>query len=216
MAGGRPRSKEADCAIVAAALSLLAKDGYQNLTMEAIAERAGVGRPTLYRRWPSKASLVLDAYLCATYRSATVPDTGSAERDLRLFMRRLFRSLNGTDDGRTLANFVADAQSDPELLNLFRERLVLPRRGLAKAILDRGIRRGELRKGIDTEIFFDLLYGPMWYRLLIAHGPLSSAFADSLVRDLMRVIQEEKPKHQKSVNRKSTRLVTRSRNASVD
>ena len=176
---GRPRSERARRAILRAANELLEGEGFAAVTMEAIAERAEVSKATVYRWWPNRAAVVMDGFLSTVSSQVPFPHTGHAREDIRLHMRRLTEALGGKI-GRTVAALIAEGQADPELAEALRSRWISVRRAEAREILDLGIERGELREGLDPEVAVDVLYGPIYYRMLVGHAPLDEAFADAL------------------------------------
>ncbi len=176
---GRPRSERARRAILQAANELLEGEGFAAVTMEAIAERAGVSKATIYRWWPNRAAVVMDGFLSTVSSEVPFPHTGHAREDIRLHMRRLTDAFGGRI-GRTVAALLAEGQADPELADALRSRWLLVRRAEAREILELGIERGELREGLDPEVAVDVLYGPIYYRLLVGHAPLDEDFADAL------------------------------------
>ncbi len=183
-APGRKRCPVAHQNILCATRSLLEEIGFADLTIEGIAERAGVGKTTIYRRWPNKSSIVLDAFIEAATKDIPFPDTGSVQEDLRLQMRRMVKLMNGTE-GHTIAKLIGGAQDDPELAEAFRSRWLAARREEARTIIKRGKSRGEIRAAIDAEVLLDALYGPLYFRLLIGHAPLTPSYVDKLVRLVM-------------------------------
>jgi len=176
---GRPRSERAHRAILQAANELLESEGFASVTVEAIAERAGVSKATVYRWWPNRAAVVMDGFLSIVSSEVPFPHTGHAQEDIRLHMRRLAEAFGGKM-GRTVAALIAEGQADPELAEALRSRWLSVRRTEAKEILELGIERGELRDDIDPEVAVDVLYGPIYYRMLVGHAPLDSDFADVL------------------------------------
>ena len=176
---GRPRSEEARAAILSSTLELLEDLGFGELTIEAVAARAGVGKTTIYRWWPSKAVLVADAFMSSVIRETRFPDTGSVREDLRAQMQRLAGIFRGPR-GRILRSLIGGGQSDPELIEAFRNRWLVPRRAEAIGILQRGIDRGQLPPDLDRNMLLDALYGPLYFRMLVGHGPLSTAFVDNV------------------------------------
>ncbi len=176
---GRPRSERARRAILQAANELLEGEGFAAVTMEAIAERAGVSKATVYRWWPNRAAVVMDGFLSTVSSQVPFPHTGHAREDIRLHMRRLTEAFGGRI-GRTVAALLAEGQADPELADALRSRWLLVRRAEAREILELGIERGELRGGLKPEVAVDVLYGPIYYRLLVGHAPLDEDFADAL------------------------------------
>jgi len=177
---GRPRSEAARRAILRAATDLLARDGFADVTVEAIAAEAGVSKATLYRWWPGKAAVLVDAFLAATGPCAPFPDTGCLEEDLRGQMRALAQALGGCV-GTVLRGVLAEAQSDPEAADAFRTRYLAPRRAETRRALERARARGQICPQADLETAADALYGPLYYRLTVSHAPLDAAFVDSLL-----------------------------------
>jgi AcrR family transcriptional regulator len=177
---GRPRSAETHRAILCAVGSLLAESGYSDLSIEAVAAKAGVGKQTIYRWWPGKADLVME-YLLGVSAEMPRPDTGTMAEDLRIF---LLSSMEGWTIGKlgpVVTALMAEAQSDPRFGELFFRKLISARRAILKEILARGQARGELDAGRDLDLLADLIYGPLWYRLLLKHAPLDAAFLDDLL-----------------------------------
>jgi AcrR family transcriptional regulator len=176
---GRPRSEQARVAILRSTLKLLGENGFSDLTIEAVAARARVGKATVYRWWPNKAALIADAFASSTTRKLHFPDTGSVYTDMSQQMRQLvkvFRSRRG----RIVSAILGAGQSDRALIAAFRERFLWPRRQEAYATLRRGIVRGELREDIDLDLLLDSLYGPIYMRFLIRHDKLTPDFIDRL------------------------------------
>ncbi len=176
---GRPRSERAHRAILGAANELLESEGFAAVTVEAIAERAGVSKATVYRWWPNKAAVVMDGFLSTVSSEVPFPHTGYAREDIRLHMRRLTEAFSGKI-GRTVAALIAEGQADPELAEALRSRWLSVRRAEAREILELGIESGELRGDLDPEVAVDVIYGPIYYRMLVGHAPLDQAFADRL------------------------------------
>jgi AcrR family transcriptional regulator len=176
---GRPRSEQARLAILRSTLKLLAKNGFSDLTIEDVADRAAVGKATVYRWWPNKGALIADAFASSTTRRLRFPDTGSVEIDLSRQMRQLVKVFS-SPQGRIVSAILAAGQGDQDLIAAFRDRFLKPRRRDAYAILQRGIHRGELRKDIDPDLLLDSLYGPIYMRFLIKHDRLTPLFVDSL------------------------------------
>ncbi len=122
----------------------------------------------------------MDAFLEAVNPEISFPDTGSAKEDFREQMYKIVRLMNSSR-GEVLANVIGCGQADEELIAAFRENWLIPRREDAKRIFQRGVERGELRKGIDAEVAIDTLYSPLFYRLLLKHQPLTDKFVDELI-----------------------------------
>lgn len=166
-------------AILRNTLEILGENGFDNFTIEAVAERAGVGKATVYRWWPNKGALIADAFASSTVMRLHFPDTGSLQKDMSRQMRQLVKVFS-SPRGRIVSAILAAGQSDPELIAAFRERFLMPRRHEAYTALRRGIARGELRRDVDLNLLLDSLYGPMYMRFLIRHDRLSADFVDRL------------------------------------
>jgi AcrR family transcriptional regulator len=181
---GRPRCEKAHQCILDAAYELLQEVGFAALTVEGVAARAGVGKPTIYRRWANKAQLAMDAFLTAVNPELSFPDTGLVKEDFREQMQQLLKVMQ-SPRGETIATIIGGAQMDTDLIEAFRENWLMPRRKEAKQVFKRGVERGELQKDIDLDIAIDLLYSPLLYRLLLKHAPLTSDFVDGLIDAVM-------------------------------
>jgi AcrR family transcriptional regulator len=178
---GRPRSEKASQAILEAAADLLLENGLAAVSMDAVAARAGVSKATIYRWWPTKETLALDALY---HEWAAVPpprDTGSLRGDLLSVLRPWVRLAGRRPYGRALAALITEAQTDPEFAREYRARFVEPRRDLARTIFRRAIERGEIPASTKIEVALDLLYGPVYHRLLHGHAPLNDGF----IRDVI-------------------------------
>ena len=184
---GRPRSPETRAKILKAAYEMLLEVGFMDLTIEGVAAKAEVGKPTIYRRWKSKAALAMDAFLERVNPELVFPDTGSAKEDFREQMQKIVRLMN-SPRGEVLANVIGCGQADEELIAAFRENWLIPRRKDAKQIWHRGVERGELRAEIDPEVAIDALYSPLFYRLLLKHQPLTEKLVNDLVDVAMKGI----------------------------
>jgi AcrR family transcriptional regulator len=177
---GRPRSEGSHEAILDAVLDLLRQEGYGAVTIEGVARQAGVGKQTIYRWWKSKAELVLEAYANHAASKLPVPDKGNLRVDLETFFCAAFKRLTDVS-GPTMRGLMADAVYDPEFLRILREALIDRRRTVLRQILERGAQRGELAPEADLEVLADLLFGALWYRLLLRHAKLDPRFAKQLV-----------------------------------
>jgi AcrR family transcriptional regulator len=182
---GRPRSEHSRQAILRSTLKLLLHTGFPDLTIEAIAADAGVGKTTVYRWWPNKGALVVDAFASSTEHKLHFPDTGSVHQDMRLQMNQ-FLGILRSRQGRIVAALLGAGQSDPALLEAFRERFLRPRRQEAYKTLRRGIERGELRKGLDLDLVLDTLYGAIYMRFIIRHDELSENYVKEVCNLVLR------------------------------
>jgi AcrR family transcriptional regulator len=175
------RSERAAAATRQAALDLLREHGYQALTVDAIARRAGVSKATIYRWWPNKQAVLMDAFLEATTRELDWPDTGDLRRDMREQVGRLVDAFTKTPLEQTMRTLIAEGQHDPALAQAYRERWLGPRRAIARRALERSVAHGDLPAGTDCDRLLDALYGPVYYRLLLGHDHVDDAFLDWLV-----------------------------------
>jgi AcrR family transcriptional regulator len=178
-APGRPRSEQARLAILRSTLKLLAKKGFPELTIEAVAAHAGVGKATVYRWWPDKAALIADAFANNTTGKLHFPDTGFLHSDMSQQMQQLIKVFR-SPRGRIVSAMLGAGQSDRSLIAAFRDRFMMPRRQEAYATLHRAIKRGQLRKNIDMDLLLDSLYGPIYMRFLIQHDSLTPGFVEGL------------------------------------
>ena len=179
---GRPRSRRTERAILKAASDLVTTSGLANMTMEGVAERAGVGKASIYRRWPSRGALAFDAVVDSILATQPTPDAGSLEGDLLQVARNWIRSSNSRRGGRTVAHLIAEVQSDPDLATAWRERFVSRIRRERRPIVERAMARGEIPPGSDPELILDLLFGPLYHRYLNGHLPLDDSFAKGVAR----------------------------------
>jgi|CZKW01.1.fsa_nt_gi AcrR family transcriptional regulator len=178
---GRPRSEDADRAILQAATELLAEDGLARMSIEEVASRAGVGKTTIYRRWPSKGALALDAFLAEFQGQQPLPDTGTLRGDLLAALRSWVRAVTKTPAGGMLAGLIAEAQRDPALADAWRAQVVEPLRTQHKIMLERAVARGEIPATVDREVVLDLLFGAAYHRLLHGHRALGDRFVRGVV-----------------------------------
>jgi AcrR family transcriptional regulator len=183
---GRPPSEMAasHAAIMDAVYALLQGKSVRGLTMEEVAKRAKVGKPTLYKWWPSKATLVL-AMLCERMApKLDMPTDLTAEESLRFRVRRLIDAFNGPF-GKVVAGLIAEGQSEPAVLQEFFDRWVSPRRNATIADLQRGKDAGELRPGTEPELLNDAIFGAIYYRFLLRSGPLTRRFGEEVVEHVL-------------------------------
>jgi len=163
---GRPRSADADRAILKATLDLLVEGGFGALSMDGVAARAGVGKATIYRRWRSKHELV-QAAVQELSTGVELPDTGSLRGDI-LTIAALTMQATNVPASTLVPRLMAEATGEPELHEIFLRTLVEPGRQAMAALLTRARERGEIRPDVDIDLAVDLLIGPLVYRFLIA------------------------------------------------
>jgi AcrR family transcriptional regulator len=182
---GRPRSERSRSAVLRATSGLMREVGLRAMTTDEIGMRSGVSKATIYKWWPNKYAVAVDAFLSEMNSESGDPDTGSAETDFRLVLRGMMRFYNGPS-GRIFAQLIGEAQVDPGVATELHDHLMQTRRNVGRAIWDRGVARGDLRPDIDREIAIDLIFGPAMYRLMATDAPLDTATADAVVDAAMR------------------------------
>jgi AcrR family transcriptional regulator len=168
--------------VLQAAAELLIEHGLGAVSMDTVAERAGVSKATIYRWWPTKETLAVDA-LNADWGAGhpQAPDTGSLRGDLLTLLRPWARLVTSRPYGRVIAALLTKAQTDPVFGAEYVDHLVAPRRDRAREILTRAVERGEIPADTRVEVALDLLYGPLYHRLLHGHAPLDQEFVDDVV-----------------------------------
>ena len=177
---GRPRNTEAKNAILNASYELLLEIGFGAVTVEKIAEQAQVSKATIYKWWPNKAAVVMDGYLYAANARLPIPDTGSTKEDILIHAGTLAQFLTSRE-GKVITELIGEGQSDAGLAEAYRSRYFGPRRQEAWKLFERGIAQGELKPGLDIGSCIDLVYGPIFYRLLLTGGELSEDSVRALV-----------------------------------
>jgi len=185
---GRPRSEESTQAILDATWALMLNKSLQDISIEAIAKVSGVGKATIYRWWPSKCALVIDTIIDKVPPELEFPECQSAAESIKKQMQALIKAFAG-DYGRILGEIIAESQACPERLENFRKNFIYKRRETVKAIIEKGIRNGEFSKCLDIDLAVDVLYGAIFYRLLVKHLPLDQAFAEQLPEFALKVIK---------------------------
>lgn len=183
---GRPPSTEArDCAL-RAAHDILMGDGFGRLTIEAVAARSGVGKPTIYRHWANAQELAMAALVASAAPDLPSAD-GTGRQRLTVQLRGLVTAF-ATTRGRQVTMALAAADPESEFTKAFRNRVILTSREAGRAILMQAAIDHEIERPPDIEAFLDMIYGPVFYRLLIGHGPLDQGFADAIVSTAFRAV----------------------------
>ncbi|WP_141525141.1 TetR/AcrR family transcriptional regulator [Bacillus cereus] len=177
---GRPRNIETQKAILSASYELLLESGFKAVTVDKIADRAKVSKATIYKWWPNKAAVVMDGFLSAAAARLPVPDTDSALNDILTHATSLASFLISRE-GTIINELVGEGQFDSKLAEEYRARYFQPRRLQAKQLLEKGIKRGELKENLDVELSIDLIYGPIFYRLLVTSEKLDDSYVHDLV-----------------------------------
>ncbi|MET0152601.1 MAG: TetR/AcrR family transcriptional regulator [Candidatus Binatia bacterium] len=190
-ARGRPRSAKARSAILRAARDLLAEGGPAAVTMEGVAARAGVGKPTVYRWWPDRHAVAMAALIEGEAPQAPGRAPRSAIRALGQQLRTIAERF-ATPTGRHVATMIAASDLETEFSKAFRNHFVLARRAEGRALLEQAIRDGEVRADLDVEVALDLLYGALFFRLLMGHAPLDESFMDEVLRHALRGLRRRR------------------------
>ncbi|MGP3961016.1 TetR/AcrR family transcriptional regulator [Nonomuraea sp. 3N208] len=180
----RRRSDDRTATIMQTALDLALEVGYAKLSMEAVAARAGVGKDTIYRRWPSKAQLFLDAVLSSITTGLEHRDTGDIVADLREVMTRAVDLLARPPWGPLYQDLIGEAQHTPEVAAALNQRFIQPQTANTLARLKTAKEQGQLAPDFDLDLAFEILSGPLYFRLLITQQPITHAYIDRLLQAL--------------------------------
>jgi AcrR family transcriptional regulator len=185
------RSERSRRAILTAATDLVRELGYRKLTIEAIAARAGVGKQTIYRWWPSKGAVVLDGFLAAVNEDPddlSLPDTGDVATDLRAVVRAIVAELADPGLSGTTRALMSEMQDDLEFADMVRERMLGPQLAAIADRLRAAQHAGQLRADLDPSVAVELLVGPLYHRWLLRTAPLTEAYADAVTDLALRAM----------------------------
>jgi AcrR family transcriptional regulator len=171
------RSESSRLAILDAALAVCREVGYAKLTIEAIAARAGVGKQTIYRWWPSKGAVILEAFERVA-AEVPVPDTGEVAADVRTLLARVAELFADPDFGPHLGALIGEAQYDPHVQSALLERFIKPRRAPIVQRLKTAQQQGQLDPSVDPEALLEVTFGALHQRLLLRNAPLDKSYAD--------------------------------------
>ena len=185
---GRPRSEKARKAILESTRRLLTHTSLGELSIEAIAKKAKVGKTTIYRWWPNKASVAMEAFLEQPGIQNIMPTTSSATDAILKQLESLVRQLRG-QNGRIVAGIIAESQSDPEVLDLLYESYLKERVDFLYSKLEEGKKSGEFRTSLDAQIAIDMLLGPLFLRVLSGENAIDSTFADNYPTQAIEAIK---------------------------
>lgn len=172
---GRPRSEGCRQKVLAAADALFTRDGLARMSVDGVAQLAGVSKATIYRWWPNKSAIVMEALLASSEAEVYVPASPFPEEDLIAKVRRTIALFRGPR-GRVIASLIGQAQSDREIAEAYRQHLLDPRRTATREAIERAVEAGIYRPDIDYDLAMDILFGPLYERLLLGHAPLDEAF----------------------------------------
>lgn len=176
---GRPRDEAVRENILNAAIELMEEVGYARLTCDAIAQRAGAGKATIYRWWPNKAAVVINAFVESVTPDLPNQKLASLHDYVTVHLRRFTKMLMGSK-GRFLAAVIAAAQDDPEVEAAFLSHWLKPRRVVSHRILQEYRAEGQLPPDADLEMVLDVMYGPLHFVLMVRHAKLTTNYADNL------------------------------------
>jgi AcrR family transcriptional regulator len=186
---GRPRNEASRCAILAAALKLARTHGYAEISMDGIAAEAGTGKQTIYRWWPSKAAVVLDALQENARAEIETPNLGTLRADLEIFLKSTFAvNRRRPSIDRVLRAMMAEAQHDEKFADAFKAVVIEPRRAALRLLLKRSQKRKETKPGANCELMIDVIFGVMWYRLLAGVGKIDAELAGQLTSLTMKAM----------------------------
>ena len=183
---GRPRSQEADASILDAATRMFYKQPYQDVSMEAIAQEAGVSKATLYRRWPNKSMLAIEVLINVVLGSQMAFE-GHSYREHLIQNLKALRDMLSSDYSDVIVSIIAETQHDKVLRELFYQHFLLPVQAIGDADLERAIQNGELKGIVDKDLVFDQMFGLFYYRLLVAHRPIRDREIEMIVDAFLEV-----------------------------
>lgn len=193
-ARGRPRERTHEVRALESANELLLEGGVAACTVEAVSRRSGVSKPTIYRRWPHRTALAIDAFAAHINQQVPLAETGDAAEDLVQAVARLAEQYQGRD-GVVFAELIASAVLEPGTAELLNEHFFGPRRAALRALWATGVSQGQLDPHADADDMIDLLFGPETFRLLLGHGPTDARSAVELARAALRGFTLAQPHH---------------------
>lgn len=185
---GRPRSEPSRKAILDATRKLLTREPLPKLSIEAIAKKAGVGKTTIYRWWPNKAAVAMEAFLEQPGIQVIVPTTANASEGIARQLESLVRQLRG-QNGRIIAGIIAESQGDASVLDLLYEKFLKLRVETLYELVDQGIRSGEFKRGLDASIAIDMMLGPLFLRVLSGEHGIDAHFAENYPQQALLALQ---------------------------
>lgn len=189
---GRPRSEKTTTAILEAAADLMVEEGFAATTIEAIASRAGVSKVTIYKWWPTRGAVAIDAFLRRYRQTLDFTDTGDVAVDLTAQLQLLVTAFRGRA-GDIMGELIGQAQCDAALAVALRDNWLQPRRDATSKVLRLAIERGQIRPDVNIESIMDQLYAPVYWRLLMRHKGFDRRFVPSLVGNVLRGVGPTSP-----------------------
>lgn len=185
---GRPRSEKSRKAILDATRKLLTHMPLSELSIEAIAKKAKVGKTTIYRWWPNKAAVAMEAFLEQPGIQNIMPTTASASEGVKRQLESLIRQLRG-QNGRIIAGIIAESQSNPEVLDLLYDKFLKERIEPLYEKIEEGKKSGEFKAGFSVDIALDLLVGPLFLRVLSGEHGIDNDFAENYPAQALLALQ---------------------------
>jgi AcrR family transcriptional regulator len=182
---GRPRDEEVRKRILDSAAQLLEGRCIDQITVDAIADQSGAGKATVYRWWPNKAAVLIEAFRERVSQELPFPDTGDFRRDVRQQLQNFAEIIYWGRRGKIFRSFIAGAQADPEMAKAFREIWMRPRRAEARKLFERYIAEGVVRPDLDPDLAVEIVFAPLYYRLLTGWGEITAEYLDRLVDTVM-------------------------------
>lgn len=184
---GRPRNQQTHGAILEAARTLLRREGETRFSIEQVASAAGVSKASIYRRWPTKGALLVDLYM-EGFSEGVRQDARSLKAEFKRYLLATVERLKDPLWRRILCSLMAEGQYDAVTSELLRERVVGPRREAGLALLQRAVETKQIPDNLDHDLVLDLLFGPLWYRVLFAHAPIDAEFVDRLLKQVEPIL----------------------------
>lgn len=184
---GRPRNQKTHGAIIEAARALLRREGEARFSIEQVASAAGVSKASIYRRWPTKGALLVDLYM-EGFSDVVRQDARSLRSEIKRYLLSTVERLQDPLWRRILCSLMAEGQYDTVTSDLLRNRVVAPRRAAGLALLQRAVATKQIPDNLDHDLVLDLLFGPLWYRLLFAHAPIDPDFVDRLLKQVEPIL----------------------------
>ncbi len=184
---GRPRSEETKKLILSTAYQMLLELGFKAVTVDGIALKSGVSKATIYKWWPNKAAVVLDGFFDASEMLLQIPDTGSAREDIYIQVNNLAAFFTSSK-GKIVTELIAEGQFDSNIASEYQKRYFQPRRLITRQILERGIDRNQVNKDINIELVIDIIYAPIFYRLMITGDMIDKDYIDKVLEQTLREV----------------------------
>jgi AcrR family transcriptional regulator len=181
---GRPRDEDVRKRILDSAAQLLQDRCFDDISVDAIAEMSGAGKATVYRWWPNKAAVLIEAFRERIAQEMPFPDTGDFRQDVRQQLQNFTEIIYWGKRGKVFRSFIAGAQADPEIAKAFREVWIRPRRAEARQLFERYIAMGVARSDLDPDLAVELIFSPLYYRLLTGWGEITGKYLDHLVDNI--------------------------------